>query len=109
MVHDRVVAVRIGHEVLRRGERAYTLLYCEHMPTNSHLFDDNPSLDGPDYVALVIEWDELADGLERQLRAAPTSVAPAPPTVSWQRVLGIAAGTIGALALVWRVAHRSRA
>jgi hypothetical protein len=25
--------------------------------------DESPALDGPDYVALVIEWDELADTL----------------------------------------------
>lgn len=23
------------------------------------MFEENPGLDGPDYVALVIEWDEL--------------------------------------------------
>jgi hypothetical protein len=33
---------------------------------DKQLFEDDPGLDGPDYVALVIEWDELADTIERE-------------------------------------------
>ncbi len=41
------------------------------------LDEESPGLDGPDYVALVIEWDDLADSLddvaERGTTAAPGS------------------------------------
>lgn len=36
--------------------------------------DDVHGIDGPDYVTLVIEWDALADGLERGTTAASPSV-----------------------------------
>jgi hypothetical protein len=70
------------------------------MPTQSNMFDENPSLDGPDYVALVIEWDELAGDLERQLEGEDLVVDPKQPA-RWPRVLGIAAGAVGAAALAW--------
>jgi hypothetical protein len=39
--------------------------------------DPSPALDGPDYVALVIEWDELADTLEdgRSTRSGMTTAS----------------------------------
>jgi hypothetical protein len=37
--------------------------------------DESPGLDGPDYVALVIEWDELADTLVG-MTAGGTAAAP---------------------------------
>jgi hypothetical protein len=70
------------------------------MPTQSNMFDENPSLDGPDYVALVIEWDELAGDLERQLEGEDLVVDPKQPA-RWPRMLGIAAGAVGAAALAW--------
>lgn len=44
---------------------------------SSSISDPSPSLDGPDYVALVIEWDELADTLEdgRSTRSGTTTPA----------------------------------
>ena len=80
------------------------------MPTRSSIFDENPSLDGPDYVALVIEWDELADDLETQLRDEPSSLIAEPTKpFDWPRTLKIAAGALGAGVLAWRVIHRLRA
>jgi hypothetical protein len=32
--------------------------------------EEHPGLDGPDYVTLVIEWDNLADDLQRGIDAA---------------------------------------
>ena len=71
------------------------------MPTQSNIFDENPSLDGPDYVALVIEWDELADDLERQLQGEERVVDPK-PSARWPRAL-VAAGAVGAAVLAWRI------
>ncbi len=87
------------------------MLQSDVMPTTSTNFDENPSLDGPDYVALVIEWDVLADDLERKLQTEPYShnADPITPHLDWQRYIGIAAGTLGAFALLWRVVHRLRA
>ena len=78
------------------------------MPTQSDFFDESPALDGPDYVALVIEWDELADDLERQIRGEQSQlVADAPHR--WRSV-GIAAGiTLVAAAAAWGVIHKLRA
>jgi hypothetical protein len=78
------------------------------MPTRSSIFDESPSVDGPDYVALVIEWDELADDLERQLRAEPASLVAEPAQPSWPRALKLAVG-VGAGLLAWRIVHRLRA
>jgi|MudIll2142460700_1097286.scaffolds.fasta_scaffold160857_2 preprotein translocase subunit Sss1 len=84
------------------------------MPTRSDIFDENPALDGPDYVALVLEWDELADDLERQLRDESSSlIAEAKPS-HWSRTIKIAAaaigaiGAIGAIALLWGIGRRLR-
>ena len=85
------------------------MLTLKGMPTQSSFFDENPSLDGPDYVALVIEWDELADDLERQLRNEPSSLVAEAKPASRSRTLKIAAGAIGAIALAWAVIHRLRA
>ena len=79
------------------------------MPTRSSIFDENPSIDGPDYVALVIEWDELADDLEQQLRSEPASLIGEPKPVGLSRTVKIAAGAIGAIVLLWAVVHRIRA
>ncbi len=78
------------------------------MQTRSSIFDENPSLDGPDYVALVIEWDELADDLEQQLRTEPSSLIAEPKPAGFSRTVKIAAGAVGAIALLW-VVRRIRA
>ena len=76
------------------------------MPTQSNFFDENPSLDGPDYVALVIEWDELADDLERQLLGE--QVLPPEPSHRWRTIGAAAAGVVGAALLAWGVIHKLR-
>ena len=65
----------------------------------SSIFDENPSVDGPDYVALVIEWDEIADDLERRLHQPPQ------PISHWPRTLKIAAGVL-AVGVLWRLIRR---
>jgi hypothetical protein len=80
------------------------------MPTRSTIFDEeNPSLDGPDYVALVIEWDELADDLERNMRHEPASLRAEPKPEGLSRTVKIAAGAIGAVLLLRAIIHRIRA
>ena len=80
------------------------------MPTRSTIFDEeNPSLDGPDYVALVIEWDELADDLEKNLRHDPSSLIAEPKPAGMSRTVKIAAGAIGAIWLVAAIVRRIRA
>jgi hypothetical protein len=70
-------------------------------------FDDTPGLDGPDYVALVIEWDELADSIEDEVTA---QLAAAPVARSWPRQLVAALGALAVLAFAgwgiqrWRAA-----
>lgn len=38
--------------------------------------DETPALDGPDYVTLLIEWDAIADDLERGTTTAPPEAMP---------------------------------
>jgi hypothetical protein len=79
------------------------------MPTQSSFFDEDPALDGPDYVALVIEWDELADDLERQLQNEPASLLAEDKPARWSRTVKIAAGAVGGALLLWGIVHRLRA
>jgi hypothetical protein len=65
--------------------------------------DENPSLDGPDYVALVIEWDQLDDQITKVSR--PPSRTPK----ALLQVGGVIAGALGALALAAWGIHRLRA
>jgi hypothetical protein len=77
-------------------------------PTN-HIFDESPGLEGPDYVALVIEWDQLADRadpIRGELAAEPTERI---ATSHRGRTLAAAvASVLGVLALAWGI-HRLRA
>lgn len=78
------------------------------MPTQSNFFDETPALDGPDYVALVIEWDELADDLERQIRADQQVVTPVP--ANRLRTIGlVAGGIVGVALLAFGIIHKLRA
>jgi hypothetical protein len=66
------------------------------MPTQPNIFDESPAVDGPDYVALVIEWDELADELEREIAGVrPEPIMQKP---NWRHI-GLAAGVLGAVAV----------
>jgi hypothetical protein len=62
--------------------------------------DDNPALVGPDYVALVIEWDDSADATQRIERNSGTPVA-------LLQLAGAAVAGLGAIALaVWGIHRR---
>lgn len=73
--------------------------------------DDDPGVDGPDYVALVIEWDEMAEALERgpieEIAASDEVTTPIrrPRPMPW---IAVALGALGALALARWGIHRYR-
>lgn len=72
--------------------------------------DEDPGLEGPDYLSLVIEWDRIADSIDDEIadaadRAPSRSVAIPNPL----RVVAAAAGALGALALAAWGVHRLRA
>jgi hypothetical protein len=59
------------------------------MDKQRHLQSDevNPSLDGPDYVALVIEWDEIAENLgEPSASRSATAPSFSDRDPTWNRV-----------------------
>lgn len=65
--------------------------------------DENPSLDGPDYVALVIEWDQLDNQITQ------VSKPPSRTPKALLQVGGVVAGALGAIALAAWGIHRLRA
>ena len=67
---------------------------------------DQPGETGPDYVALVIEWDEIADTLEVEQREEIDRRAVSP---SLLKKVAIGAGALGALLLARWGVHRLRA
>jgi hypothetical protein len=74
--------------------------------------DEDPGLEGPDYVALVIEWDEMADVLERgPVDELADSEAVTSPIHRRRPLRWIAAlaGIVGAVALARWGIHRRRA
>ena len=76
------------------------------MEKHELLFDDEPGLDGPDYVALVIEWDELADQIENEI-AAETTPPIARPKMRVGRLVATAAGVIGVIGFAaWKIRRR---
>ncbi len=77
---------------------------------NQNQFFDEPSLDGPDYVALVIEWDEIADNLEREI-TQPNVQIERPVTLRSRlvRMIAPALGAVGVLGLAAWGIHRLRA
>jgi hypothetical protein len=77
--------------------------------------DEDPGLDGPDYVALVIEWDQIADQIEGELqrdheqKSADTGVWAMLQRGTRMRRLMAAAGALAAFALAAWGIHRLRA
>ncbi len=61
--------------------------------------DDNPALVGPDYVALVIEWDDSADTTQRIERKSSVPVA-------LIQVASVALAGLGAILLAAWGIHR---
>jgi hypothetical protein len=65
-------------------------------------FPDGAAIEGPDYLALVIEWDE--DEVTAIVTAEPPPAAPSPA-----RRIATVAGALAALALATWGLHRLRA
>ncbi len=76
-------------------------VYMQNQPT-PWIPEENPSLNGPDYVALVIEWDDVADDDEitQRIDRKPTALL---------QVAGATLGAVGAIALAAWGIHRLRA
>ncbi|MBA3454777.1 MAG: hypothetical protein H0T42_16945 [Deltaproteobacteria bacterium] len=64
---------------------------------------DAPAETGPDYVALVIEWDELENDVTQRVDRA--ALRPAPDLL---KKIMIGAGALGALLLARWGVHRLR-
>lgn len=69
-------------------------------------FFEEPGLDGPDYVALVIEWDELADQIENEI--TEQNRVPVAPRTNARTLVVAALGALGVLGVAWAI-HRLRA
>lgn len=92
---------------------AHPLLRPPDMQPLSGLEQNVPGLDGPDYVALVIEWTDLADDPDDPDNVASVvsseMVLEPRPAALTGRAIAAALGALGALALaVWGI-HRLRA
>ena len=57
--------------------------------------EENPSLDGPDYVALVIEWEDPDAEVTQEVKAPRALQVPK----ALLQVAGTVAGAVGAIAL----------
>ncbi len=76
-----------------------------HKQSTPWIPEENPSLNGPDYVALVIEWQDVADDdddtqVTQRIHRAPTAL---------MQVAGVTLGAVGAIALAAWGIHRLRA
>jgi len=72
----------------------------------SHLSEDDPGLEGPDYVALIIEWsdEDAPDALvSGELAQEPTR------RTSTTRTIAAVLGALGAVMLAAWGIHRLRA
>jgi hypothetical protein len=68
---------------------------------NAFSFDEDPGIDGPDYLALVIEWDE--DEVTAVIDTMPSPIAAS------ARTLAAAVGALVAIAFATWGIHRLRA
>lgn len=68
---------------------------------NAFSFDEDPGIDGPDYLALVIEWDE--DEVTAVINTMPSPIAAS------TRTLAAAVGALVAIAFATWGIHRLRA
>ncbi len=79
------------------------------MQPSSALEQDVPGLDGPDYVALVIEWSDPDDPDNVASLVSSERFLEPPQAAIPGRAIAAALGALGALALaVWGI-HRLRA
>jgi len=73
----------------------------------NRVFEEPPGLEGPDYVALVIEWDQLVDQFENELVDEPTERIVKPHRA--RTIAAAVAGAVGLIALASWGIHRLRA
>jgi len=64
------------------------------MDKYNSIFDEDPGLEGPDYVALVIDWDVTADSIEDELLGDTTQ------PLRMRRRWKTAAAVVGALGVI---------
>jgi len=80
----------------------------------SELFDEDPGIDGPDYVALVIEWPEdaaaaVSEVTDEVTRPTPmTRVRSLARTLAAHKTAAVIGTTIAVALVAWGV-HRHRA
>jgi len=73
------------------------------MDKYNDMFDEDPGLEGPDYVALVIDWDMTADAIEDELSETTQPMRKQHTWRTASKVAGVA-GALGVLALAgWGV------
>jgi len=70
------------------------------MDKYNEIFDEDPGLEGPDYVALVIDWDVTADSIEDEL--ADTTQRLRKPR-DWTQVAAIAGAFVVVALAGWGV------
>jgi len=73
------------------------------MDKYNDMFDEDPGLEGPDYVALIIDWDATADSIEDELSETTQPIRTRQMWRTASMVAGVA-GALGVLALAgWGV------
>lgn len=63
-------------------------------------FDEDPGLDGPDYVALVIDWDVTEDSIDDELA---DTTQPLRVPRDWTKVAAIAGAAVVVALAGWGV------
>jgi hypothetical protein len=76
---------------------------------SNQMFGEEVALEGPDYVALVIEWDGIADELENEITGRNAAAIPQPQAARQVGPTALLLGALGVLALVGWGIHRLRA
>ena len=81
--------------------------------------EDDPGLEGPDYIALVIEWGDDSEAVTTVSASAPdqraqgsmvSALSPAPsPMVMKRKLVATLVGALGAIVLATWGLHRLRA
>jgi len=70
------------------------------MDKYNEIFDEDPGLEGPDYVALVIDWDVTADSIEDELADTTQRLRKAR---DWTQVAAIAGAFVVVALAGWGV------
>jgi len=70
------------------------------MDKYNEIFDEDPGLEGPDYVTLVIDWDVTADSIEDELADTTQRLRKAR---DWTQVAAIAGAFVVVALAGWGV------